>query len=281
MCGTFTDLLLYEVGAEGGRVRLAKIPTTAGNQADGVLAAIAQAGIATADLDLIIHGTTTTTNAVLERKVARVGLITTRGFRDTLELGRRTRPKPYGMTGTFEPLIPRERRIEIDERMNVRGESSARSTRAAQGRDCQPAGDGLREDLVVHFLHAYANPAHELRAGEIARGLWPNAYITLGHALLSNSRIRARHDGVGERGGAADPRPLHAAPAGRAGGQGLQARPAGDEAGNGGTVSARLVAREAAKTIMWAGVGRDGGGGDVGAIGRDERHHLRHGRYLD
>ena len=106
--GTFTDLLLYETGPEGERVRLAKIPTTAANQAAGVLAAIAQAAVAASDLDLVIHGTTATTNAVLERKVARVGLITTRGFRDTLELGRRTRPRPYGMTGTFEPLIPRD-----------------------------------------------------------------------------------------------------------------------------------------------------------------------------
>ena len=78
--GTFTDLLLFEAGAGGGRVRLAKVPTTAANQADGVLAAIAEAGVAIADLDLIIHGTTTTTNAVLERKVAKVGLITTRGI---------------------------------------------------------------------------------------------------------------------------------------------------------------------------------------------------------
>src|SRR5436190_20501197 len=120
--GTFTDLLLYEVGPEGERVRLAKILTTSANQADGVLAAIAQAGVSPHDLDLVIHGTTTTTNAVLERKVAKVGLITTRGFRDTLELGRRTRPRPYGMTGTFEPLIPRELRLEVGERLNARGE---------------------------------------------------------------------------------------------------------------------------------------------------------------
>ena len=113
---------------------------------------------APSDLDLVIHGTTTTTNAVLERKVAKVGLVTTRGFRDTLELGRRTRPKPYGMTGTFEPLIPRERRIEIDERMNVAGEvvtplaedQLADAVRALLAMGC--------ESLVIHFLHAYANP---------------------------------------------------------------------------------------------------------------------------
>ena len=119
--GTFTDLLLYEAGPGGSRVRLAKIPTTAANQADGVLAAVGEAGAVPSDLDLVIHGTTTTTNAVLERKVAKVGLVTTRGFRDTLELGRRTRPKPYGMTGSFEPLIPRQQRLEIDERMDAAG----------------------------------------------------------------------------------------------------------------------------------------------------------------
>src|SRR5262245_55276619 len=120
--GTFTDLLLYTTGAGRERVKLAKIPTTAANQAAGVLAAIAETGVAPADLDLIIHGTTATTNAVLERKVAKVGLITTAGFRDSLERGRRTRPKPYGMTGTFEPIIPRELRLGIPERMNASGE---------------------------------------------------------------------------------------------------------------------------------------------------------------
>ena len=92
--GTFTDLLIHEAGPDGASVRLAKVPTSAGNQAQGVLDALQAAGVSPADINLIIHGTTTTTNAVLERKTARVGLITTRGFRDTLELGRRTRPKP-------------------------------------------------------------------------------------------------------------------------------------------------------------------------------------------
>ena len=119
--GTFTDLIVYKRGTSEPEVRLAKVPTTLPNQAMGVLAAIAASGITPADLELVIHGTTATTNAILERKVAKVGLITTRGFRDTLELGRRTRPKPYGLFGTFEPLIPRERRIEVDERMDAHG----------------------------------------------------------------------------------------------------------------------------------------------------------------
>jgi N-methylhydantoinase A len=247
--GTFTDLLLYEVGPEGECVRLAKILTTP-NQADGVLAAIAQASASPRDLDLVIHGTTTTTNAVLERKVAKVGLVTTRGFRDTLELGRRTRPRPYGMTGTFEPLIPRERRIEIDERMNVAGEvvvpldeaqlKSALAKLLAMG--C--------ESLVIHFLHSYANPAHELRAGEIARQLWPNDYVTLGHALLSEFREYERGTTASVN---AAVQPILDRYVRRLAGE-LEAQGFKRDLlvmnGNGGTVAARLVAREAAKTIM-------------------------------
>ena len=248
--GTFTDLLLYEVGPEGERVRLAKILTTSANQADGVLAAIAEAGASPRDLDLVIHGTTTTTNAVLERKVARVGLVTTAGFRDTLELGRRTRPKPYGMTGTFEPLIPRERRIEVDERMNVAGEVVVPLDEAQlRGAIAKLLAMGC-ESLVIHFLHAYANPAHELRAGEIARALWPNDYVTLGHALLSEFREYERGTTASVN---AAVQPILDRYVGRLQGE-LEARGFKHDLlvmnGNGGTVAARLVAREAAKTIM-------------------------------
>src|SRR3989304_8069619 len=87
--GTFTDLIMLNV--EDATVRLAKVPTTMDNQAYGVVAALSAAGAVLPELQVIVHGTTTTTNAILERKVAKVGLITTKGFRDSLELGRRTR----------------------------------------------------------------------------------------------------------------------------------------------------------------------------------------------
>jgi N-methylhydantoinase A len=248
--GTFTDLLLHEAGPEGIRVRLAKIPTTAANQADGVLAAIAQAAVAPSALDLIIHGTTTTTNAVLERKVARVGLVTTRGFRDTLELGRRTRPRAYGMTGTFEPLIARERRLEVDERIDATG----RVVVALDERQLDAAVRRLLamdcESLLIHFLHAYANPAHELRAGEIARRLWPNPYVTLGHQLLSEFREYERATTASVN-AAVQPildryvRRLQSELKRAGFGRDLLVMN-----GNGGTVAARVVARDAAKTIM-------------------------------
>mgnify|MGYP002654203836 CR=1 FL=1 len=245
--GTFTDLLLQD--ADGG-MRLAKVPTTSPNQADGVLAAIEAAGADPASLDLIIHGTTATTNAVLERKLARVGLITTLGFRDVLELGRRTRPKPYGMTGSFEPLVPRELRREVAERVDARGQVVTKLDEEAVAREVLALRDAGCEALVIHFLHAYANPAHEKRAGEIARAIWPNHYVTLGHELLSEFREYERGTTASVN-AAVQPvldRYLH-----RLQDQ-LAARGHKRDLlvmnGNGGTVPARLVAKEAAKTVM-------------------------------
>lgn len=248
--GTFTDLLLYEESAGEGRVHLAKIPTTPENQAIGVVSAVRSTGIDPASIDLVIHGTTATTNAVLERKIARVGLITTRGFRDVLELGRRTRPKPYGMTGVFEPLVPRQLRLEVTERILADG--AVHTPLAAD--EVESAAHRLLaagcESVVVHFLHSYANPQHELAAGEIVRKLWPNAYVTLGHELLSEYREY-------ERGTTASVNAAVQPILDR-----YVRRLVDDLAavgyqrellvmnGNGGTVAARIVARNAAKTVM-------------------------------
>jgi N-methylhydantoinase A len=246
--GTFTDLVIFDTTHR--TVRLAKTPTTLDNQAGGVLNALAAAEVDIGGLDLIVHGTTTTTNAVLERNLCRTGLITTAGFRDILELGRRTRPQAYGMKGEFRPIITRDLRLEVPERMDASGtvvtpldeEALATAIGALIDKDC--------EALVIHFLHAYANPAHELRAAEIARSLWPNGNITLGHALLSESRefergvtaavnasvqpllrryVERLADALAERGYKHDVLVMN---------------------GNGGMVSARRVADEAAKTVM-------------------------------
>jgi N-methylhydantoinase A len=184
--GTFTDLL--SIDAESGAVRLAKVPTTTDNQATGFMAALASAGVDPAALQAVVHGTTTTTNALLERKIARVGLITTRGFRDVLELGRRTRPKPYGLTGTFTPLIERECRLEVAERMDADGLVLTPLDEAAVAEAVRKLLALGCEAVVIHFLHSYINPVHERRAAEIVRALWPNAYVTAGHAILSEYR---------------------------------------------------------------------------------------------
>jgi len=246
--GTFTDLVLLDT--ETGTVRLAKAATTPGNQAFGVLHALTEGNADLPTIDLIVHGTTTTTNAVLERKLSKTGLITTAGFRDVLELGRRTRPNPYGMKGQFRPLIPRDLRLEVQERMDAAGNVV---TPLAED-DVRAAANALLaegcEAVVIHFLHAYANPAHEQRAGEIVRDIWPNAFVTMGHALLAESREYERGVTAAVN---ASVQPLLERYISRLTselkGQGYK----GDVLvvnGNGGVVSAELVAREAAKTVM-------------------------------
>jgi len=247
--GTFTDLLLID-GRAGGKVFLAKTPTTVENQAFGVVAALAETGFPVDSVDLLVHGTTTTTNAVLERRLAKTGMITTKGFRDIIELGRRTRPQPYGMKGVFVPVIPRDLRLEIAERVEASG--AVRTPLAeddVRNAVCRLLDKGC-ESLVIHFLHSYANPAHEKRAAEIAAALWPNDHITMGHALLSEARefergvtaavnasvqpilkryVERLRSELSERGYRRDFLVMN---------------------GNGGMISASFVTREAAKTVM-------------------------------
>ncbi|MFP6731389.1 MAG: hydantoinase/oxoprolinase family protein [Alphaproteobacteria bacterium] len=184
--GTFTDLILLD--RDSGAIHVAKVPTTTDNQAVGVLAALAETGVPLGEIETIIHGTTITTNALLERKFATAGLITTQGFRDVLELGRRTRPNPYGLKGWFEPLIPRERRFEVPERCDANGDVlTPLDEDAVRDAAVKLAAMGC-ESLVIHFLHAYVAPEHERRAAEIAAEVWPNGCITMGHAILSEYR---------------------------------------------------------------------------------------------
>lgn len=246
--GTFTDLV--ELDQNGGTVRLAKVPSTPDNQAFGVLDALTKAECDLAALDLIVHGTTTTTNAVLERKLSRTGLITTAGFRDVLELGRRTRPQPYGMTGQFTPIIPRNLRLEVPERVDASGAVVTPLDEDAVIAAGQQLMDAGCESVVVHFLHAYANPDHERRAGELLAGIWPNDHITLGHAILSESREFERGVTAAVN---ASVQPILARYLRRLGDElahGGYTRDVLVMNGNGGMVSARAVTAEAAKTVM-------------------------------
>jgi N-methylhydantoinase A len=184
--GTFTDLVLLDEAT--GAVRTAKVPSTPRNQAEGVLASLAGASVKAGEIKVLVHGTTAATNALIERKGARTGLITTRGFRDVLELGRRTRPTPYGLKGSFEPLIPRDLRLEVTERLDAEGEVVL----ALDEEEVRRAARALRERgveaLVIHFIHSYANDRHERRARELVAAEWPNDYITAGAELLPEYR---------------------------------------------------------------------------------------------
>ena len=246
--GTFTDLVMLE--SHSGAVTIAKVPTTPDNRAYGVLNALQEAEADLSTVDLIIHGTTTTTNAVLERKLSRTGLITTQGFRDVLELGRRTRPQAYGMKGMFTPIIPRNLRLEVAERMDYAGRVITPLDREGMRQAVQDLLAAGCESLVIHFLHAYANPDHENQAADIAAELWPNQYITKGHALLSESREFERGVTAAVN---ASVQPLLERYIQRLVSE-LKTHGYKSEMlvmnGNGGTVSSKDVAREAAKTVM-------------------------------
>ncbi len=246
--GTFTDLILLEPGSGG--VRIAKVPSTTDNQAFGVLSALDSAGATLDRVASINHGTTTTTNALLERKISRCGLITTQGFRDVLELGRRTRPNAYGLLGTFVPLIPRELRVEVPERMDADGNVVIPLDEAAVRSAVQLLVDAGCESLVIHFLHSYRNSSHERRAAEIAAEFWPNRYITAGHAILSEYREYER--GTTAAVNAAVQPVLHRY-MDRLQSE-LKDRGFAHDLlvmqGNGGSVSSRIVAETAVNTVM-------------------------------
>ena len=246
--GTFTDLI--STNPNDNSLSFVKVPTTIKNQALGVMDSFRKSSLKLEEIDLIIHGTTTTTNALLERKLSKTGLITTKGFRDVLELGRRTRPQPYGMKGSFEPIIPRNLRFEVSERTDAQGtiliplmeDEILKVTKKLLKLNC--------ESVIIHFLHSYANPKNELIAKKILLKNWTNHYVTSGHELLSENREYERGVTASIN---ASVQPILENYISKLE---TELKKNGYKKdllvmnGNGGTVSSKLVSKEAAKTVM-------------------------------
>jgi N-methylhydantoinase A len=140
------------------------------------------------DLSVVVHGTTAGTNALLERKGARTGVITTQGLGDVLEMRRRDRPRTWGLRGDFDPVVPRDLRLEVPERTladgTVRTEVDVDAVRAA----AQSLLDRGCEAVAILFANAYVNPANEAAAAEAVRALWPNPHVTASHEILPEIR---------------------------------------------------------------------------------------------
>ena len=246
--GTFTDLISFDTNTD--TVRIAKVLSTPENQAFGVMKALETAEANLESVESLIHGTTVTTNALLERKISRVGLITTKGFRDVLELGRRTRPKPYGMTGVFECIIPREFRLEVRERVDSDGEIIEPLNENDVAKAIKQLLDNGTESLIIHFLHSYKNDIHERIAAGIAKDIWPNSFITCGSTLVTEFREYER--GTTAAINAAVQPVLHNYIK-RLQHQLKEEKYSKDllvMQGNGGTVSSSIVSDEAVKTVM-------------------------------
>ena len=184
--GTFTDLVAVD---DNGQVFRSKSLTTPDDLARGIKDCLKGANVDVAGASFFVHGSTVTINAVLERKGARTGLITTKGFRDVYEIGRGNRPEGYNLFFKRPvPLVPRDLRLEVDERLYATGEvltpldeNSATATIGA----LKAAGV---ESVAVCLLHAYANAAHEQRLGELLRQQFPEAYVSLSHEILREFR---------------------------------------------------------------------------------------------
>lgn len=178
--GTFTDLFL----TDGESSSILKVPSTPDDPSRGLLDALTAADVEAENLDALMHGTTIATNAIIERRGARCALITTRGFRDILELGRRDRPTMYGLTGVQHPLVPREYRWEVTERLDPRGNVEV----PLNDDEVRLLARALKEDgiesIVVALFHAYANPAHERRIREILLSEKSDWYVVLATDVL-------------------------------------------------------------------------------------------------
>ncbi len=180
--GTFTDLVLLD--QKSGAVSIEKVSSTPSDPSQGLITGLEVLNVPFEDLDLVIHGTTVATNAILERKGGTCGLIATKGFRDVLELRRRDRPHLYGLTGSYEPLIPRDRRLEVDERISAQGDvlvPLSEDEVVSAGERLVAAGV---EGIVVAFLNSYANVAHEREAKAILERQWPDIYVVASSEIL-------------------------------------------------------------------------------------------------
>ena len=184
--GTFTDVFFLDEA--GGRCLTAKVPSTRGDQSkgfvEGIRARVAEVG----EVATIVHGTTVGTNALLERKGAKTGVITTRGFRDVLEMRRRDRPRTWGLWGQFVPIVSRDLRLEVTERTladgTVHTPVDAEEVKAAARRLVELGA----ESCCVFFINAYANGANERAAFEAVRAVWPNDHVVASSQILPEIR---------------------------------------------------------------------------------------------
>ncbi len=189
--GTFTDFVLLDDVT--GQMNTYKCLTTPRNPSDAIEVGIrglsAQVPDCVAQLEEIIHGTTLIINAIIERKGARTGLITTEGFRDVLELGREIRYAPYDVFAQMpDPLVPRHRRLEVSERLRADGgvlkpldEGGARATVRAL------AGLGV-ESVAICLLNSFENPVHELALKQIITEEFPSASVSISYEVLPQIR---------------------------------------------------------------------------------------------
>jgi N-methylhydantoinase A len=182
--GTFTDLVALSEGA----LVTAKVPSTPRDQSVGVMNAIETSEVDTGAVFALAHGMTVATNALLERRGARTALVTTEGFRDILEIARQNRPSLYDLTQDRPPpLVPRELRFTVKERMGPKGEVEALDEESLE-EAVSAIEEAEVEAVAVCLLFAFMHPEHERRVGEALRNALPDVHVSLSSEVLPEFR---------------------------------------------------------------------------------------------
>ena len=184
--GTFTDVIA--VHRARGEVRGAKVPSRSDDRIAGLVAALDAVALAWPDVDDLIHGTTIVTNAIVQDDHAPVALIATRGFADTLEIGRQNRRHLYrlDLPPKLDPQVPAARRFEVSERLEHDGGVLVALDPASVDDAIGRIGESGAEAVAVSLLHSYANPAHEEALGEALRARFP--FVALSHRVNPEAR---------------------------------------------------------------------------------------------
>ena len=184
--GTFTDV--FVLNEADGTAAVAKVPTSRPDQSGGFLDGIRREVSDLSEISVVVHGTTAGTNALLERKGARTGVICTQGLRDVLEMRRRDRPRTWGLRGDFEPVVDRRDRLEVPERTLASGDIRTPVDLDAVRDAARHLLDEGCEAVSILFANAYANPENEQKAVAAVREIWPNPHVSASSEILPEIR---------------------------------------------------------------------------------------------
>lgn len=188
--GTFTDIVAYD--GETRRIVAAKALTTRGDESAGVLACLEEVAVPRQAIERVVHGTTIGTNAILERRGAKTAILTTKGFRDLLEIGRTRRMAPNTLFDLSfrkpDPIVPRPLRFDLPERVDASGKVLEPLDEAAVREVARRLSDEGVAAVAVCFLHSYLNDGHEQRTAEILKDMPAGLFVSLSHEIVPEYR---------------------------------------------------------------------------------------------
>lgn len=189
--GTFTDFVMADTSS--GALSYFKVPSSPSDPSEaiakGTREMLEHFGVSASDVEYFGHGTTVATNMVIERRGVTTGLVTTQGFRDVLAIGRQTRPSlyDYGVQKPA-PLVQRHRRLEVDERLDAKGEVVRPLDEKALEAVVQHLVGSGAQSIAVAFIHAYRNPSHEEQARRVIERVAPHLHVSISHEVLPEFR---------------------------------------------------------------------------------------------